>query len=259
MPSDGTSSNYSVTVAAGGSPVWVKLVRSGANSNQFSAYYSRNGVTWTQLGTTQTVTMANSALVGLAVTSHANGTLCTSTFTGVVSYMKGDVNLDGHVNAADINVLMLALTAPATYQNNYHLSADETAMLADVNGDGVVNNSDLQYLLNLLLSGGGSLADNSASAPASVSSDISSVTNAVAFIPSSTPSGSSSVVKTIAAGSSSTIASVKTKKLSLTSVDSYFSRFDLRSFAKLTFHKHSVRHSQSDSLIEDLLCRKADS
>ncbi len=82
--SNGTSSNYSVTVAAGGSPVWVRLLRSGVSNNQFSAYYSRDGVTWSQVGTTQTVTMATTALAGLAVTSHNQGTLNTSVLDNVL-------------------------------------------------------------------------------------------------------------------------------------------------------------------------------
>jgi hypothetical protein len=61
-------------------PYWEKLVRSG---NNFSAYLSPNGTTWTQMGTTQTVSVASPALVGLAVTSHANTTLCTGTFANV--------------------------------------------------------------------------------------------------------------------------------------------------------------------------------
>jgi regulation of enolase protein 1 (concanavalin A-like superfamily) len=77
---DGASSIYSNTVSGVGLPVWVRLVRSG---NQFSASYSTNGASWTQIGTAQTVTMANNAQTGLAVTSHNNGTLCTAVFSNV--------------------------------------------------------------------------------------------------------------------------------------------------------------------------------
>jgi regulation of enolase protein 1 (concanavalin A-like superfamily) len=61
-------------------PVWVRLVRSG---DDFSAFYSTNGVTWTQVGTTQTVALSTTALAGLAVTAHNNGALNGATFTGV--------------------------------------------------------------------------------------------------------------------------------------------------------------------------------
>jgi hypothetical protein len=77
---NGASSSYSSSVSGGGFPVWVRVVRSG---NQFTASYSTNGVSWTQVGTTQTVTMATNAQAGLAVTSHSNGTLCTAVFSNV--------------------------------------------------------------------------------------------------------------------------------------------------------------------------------
>ena len=78
--SDGASSSYSATVSAGSSPVWVRLVRSG---NQFTAYYSLNGTSWTQVGTTQTVTMPTSALAGLAVCSDNTAALNTSVIDNV--------------------------------------------------------------------------------------------------------------------------------------------------------------------------------
>jgi hypothetical protein len=61
-------------------PLWVKLTRTG---NSFSAYYSSNDVNWIQIGSAETVTIATSALAGLCVTSHDQGTICTATFTGV--------------------------------------------------------------------------------------------------------------------------------------------------------------------------------
>ncbi|MBW8780309.1 MAG: fibronectin type III domain-containing protein [Verrucomicrobia bacterium] len=63
-------------------PRYVRLVRTG---NSFAAYYSSNGTSWTQIGSNQTVTMASNATIGLAVTSHNNGTLCTSTMTNVTA------------------------------------------------------------------------------------------------------------------------------------------------------------------------------
>ena len=82
--SNGTSSNYSVTVAAGGSPVWVRLLRSGVSNKQFEGLLPRDGVTWSQVGFTQTVTMATAALAGLAVTSHNQRTLNTSVLDNVL-------------------------------------------------------------------------------------------------------------------------------------------------------------------------------
>lgn len=65
--------------SSGAAPYWVKLTRSG---NTFSGMVSADGVTWQSLGTT-TVAMVNTVYVGLAVTSHNNGNLNTSTFDNV--------------------------------------------------------------------------------------------------------------------------------------------------------------------------------
>jgi len=57
-------------------PYWVQLVRSG---NTFTGYSSADGITWTQVGSIS-VTMATNATTGLAVCSHSNTALNTSTF-----------------------------------------------------------------------------------------------------------------------------------------------------------------------------------
>lgn len=61
-------------------PYWIRLVRSG---NTFTAYRSPNGVTWTQQGSATTISMASTVYVGLAVTAHNNGALCTTAFDNV--------------------------------------------------------------------------------------------------------------------------------------------------------------------------------
>ena len=60
-------------------PQWVKIARSG---NTFTASYSADGSTWTQIASTN-VSMASSTIVGLAVTSHDTSSLNTSTFDNV--------------------------------------------------------------------------------------------------------------------------------------------------------------------------------
>jgi uncharacterized protein YccT (UPF0319 family) len=75
---DGQSNGTTVTGVTG--PVWLKLVRSG---NSFSGYYSTNGTTWAQIGTTQAITMPASVRAGLMVTAHNNSALATATFTNV--------------------------------------------------------------------------------------------------------------------------------------------------------------------------------
>jgi hypothetical protein len=71
------------TVAGITAPRYVRLVRS--SSNGFTAYYSSNGSTWTQIGTSQTISMATSVTMGLAVTSHNDGVLCTSTLDSITA------------------------------------------------------------------------------------------------------------------------------------------------------------------------------
>jgi regulation of enolase protein 1 (concanavalin A-like superfamily) len=73
----GTSVNTAGTLST--APRWVKLTRSG---NTFTAYESADGVTWTLVGT-DTITMAPTVYVGLAVTSHTTSASATCTFDGV--------------------------------------------------------------------------------------------------------------------------------------------------------------------------------
>jgi hypothetical protein len=70
----------STTVTGKAAPLYVEIAVQGSS---FSAYYSTNGSTWTQIGSTQTITMNSSALEGLAVASNASGTTGTTTFTNV--------------------------------------------------------------------------------------------------------------------------------------------------------------------------------
>ena len=61
-------------------PAWVKLARSGST---LTGFVSCDGTTWTPVGT-DTVTMATTVYVGLAVTSHNNTLLSTAVFDHVV-------------------------------------------------------------------------------------------------------------------------------------------------------------------------------
>jgi endonuclease/exonuclease/phosphatase family metal-dependent hydrolase len=74
----GSSSNTSG--GSGTAPYWVKLTRSGST---FTAYKSSNGSTWTRIGS-QSISMASTIYVGLAVSSHASGTLATARFDSTV-------------------------------------------------------------------------------------------------------------------------------------------------------------------------------
>jgi regulation of enolase protein 1 (concanavalin A-like superfamily) len=60
-------------------PVYLRIVRKG---NDFTASYSTDGKEWQNIGMQMTVPMKQSALAGMAVTSHADGTPCTAVFSG---------------------------------------------------------------------------------------------------------------------------------------------------------------------------------
>ena len=77
--STGASTGYA-SAGIPGLPYWVKLVRSGSN---FSGYISGDGVSWVQVGTTQTISMAQSVYIGLALSANNNSAVATSSFDNV--------------------------------------------------------------------------------------------------------------------------------------------------------------------------------
>src|SRR5713226_9786689 len=77
--STGVSSSYQ-SLGSGALPYWIKLARSG---NVFTMYSSADGVNWVQLGTSQTVSMAQNVYVGLAVSSRTTSSLAPATFDSV--------------------------------------------------------------------------------------------------------------------------------------------------------------------------------
>lgn len=60
-------------------PYWVRLVRAG---DTFTAYASADGSSWSQIGQ-DSISMASSVYIGLAVSSHYQGVLSTATFDDV--------------------------------------------------------------------------------------------------------------------------------------------------------------------------------
>ncbi len=74
-----TSSSQASGFASSASPYWVRLIRTG---NAFTAYISPDGSSWTQAGTSTTVTMAQSVYIGMAV-SGGSGSLETATLDNV--------------------------------------------------------------------------------------------------------------------------------------------------------------------------------
>jgi hypothetical protein len=60
-------------------PRWLKLTRSGAT---VTAYESADGQSWTKVGS-DSLSLGKTIYLGLAVSSHVSGVLCSATFTSV--------------------------------------------------------------------------------------------------------------------------------------------------------------------------------
>jgi hypothetical protein len=103
--------------------------------------------------------------VGPATVRATSGAVSGSAAV-MVAYLKGDLNIDGHLDTADFVTMLGALANISGYQNDRNLSNQDLLAIADIDGDNHVTNADLQALLNLLISGGGS---GSASASGSAS------------------------------------------------------------------------------------------
>jgi hypothetical protein len=67
---------------------------------------------------------------------------------GLKSYIIGDLNCDGALNAFDIEPFILALFACEQYQVQY---PECDCMLGDVNGSGQVNAFDVEPFISLLV------------------------------------------------------------------------------------------------------------
>lgn len=79
----------------------------------------------------------------------------------VAQLKPGDFNLDGHVDAGDIQAMEAALVDLNAYQHGNNsqdamLTASQLMTIGNLNGDSQITNADLQYLLNSLRGGGGS-------------------------------------------------------------------------------------------------------
>jgi hypothetical protein len=61
-------------------PSWLKLTRSGTT---VTGYASADGVSWTQVGAPQTISLAQAVYIGLALSSGDNAKLATATFDNV--------------------------------------------------------------------------------------------------------------------------------------------------------------------------------
>ena len=119
--SGGTATSTSPT--GGTSAIkWLMVQRSGSN---FSAYYSTNDSTWTQIGSTISITMSSSLSAGLAVTAGNNTLLATATIDQVSVTGGGSVALafdnDSAGNRLTHEALPSDTTLTYTYDNIYEL------------------------------------------------------------------------------------------------------------------------------------------
>ena len=92
-------------VAGISGPVWLKLTRAG---NDFSAYYSTDGATWIQVGTTQTIAMNKTLQAGMAVSSCDNDAenLYTATFEHVAVTQSTDFTYDNDIGGRPERLLL---------------------------------------------------------------------------------------------------------------------------------------------------------
>jgi RHS repeat-associated protein len=87
-----TSGTATTAYVGAALPGWVKVVRAG---NTFSGYKSTDGVTWVQVGSNATISMAQTVYVGLAVGSGSTTTSSTATLdnvsvtVGTTPYLSG--------------------------------------------------------------------------------------------------------------------------------------------------------------------------
>jgi regulation of enolase protein 1 (concanavalin A-like superfamily) len=104
---NGDSENTDVSNAP--LPQWVKLTRNG---NSFTAQYSADGKTWTDIVPTTpvSITMAADVFIGLAVTSHAD-TVTVAAFSNVST----TGNVTGQWQTAEIGIAQSGGNTPETF------------------------------------------------------------------------------------------------------------------------------------------------
>jgi regulation of enolase protein 1 (concanavalin A-like superfamily) len=120
----------------GNAPGWVRLVRS---ANVFTAYHSTDGTSWLLVGS-ETIPMASSVYVGLAVGSRVSTVTTTATFTNVA------VSVGGSGTNTSPTVAITSPSSGATYT----APASMTIVATASDPDGTVAQVNL-YLGSTLL------------------------------------------------------------------------------------------------------------
>ncbi|HZZ27613.1 MAG TPA: autotransporter-associated beta strand repeat-containing protein [Pirellulales bacterium] len=134
---------------------WTGNPGSGGGSGTDQILIANDGATLTGLTSQLNQIHFTGYLTGaILVANGSNSEIVPATTT---TLLRGDLNQDGHVDAADIPVLEGALTNLAAYEaSKPSLDSFDLADVMDINGDGKTTNIDVQALINLLISGGGS-------------------------------------------------------------------------------------------------------
>ena len=119
-------------------PRWVELVRSGTS---FTGYYSSNGTSWTTIGTATVNGMATNCQIGLAVTSHDAGTLCTASIDNVTLGTTAPTGVSVSPTSASISVngteQLTATVTPSGANQTVTWSSSNTG-IATVSSSGLV-------------------------------------------------------------------------------------------------------------------------
>jgi len=143
-------------VATGAAPYWVKLVRSG---NTFSGYISADGVTYTLLGT-DTISMASSVYIGLALTSHDTTLLCSGALDNVTvtgqQTTQPTVSITAPANGATFNA-PANITVSATATGGTGTTVSQVDFFAGTTNIGTLRTSPYNLSWNNVAAGSYSL------------------------------------------------------------------------------------------------------
>lgn len=137
---------FVASVAGQLSPIWLKLVRGG---NSFNAFYSADGLQWSQIGTAQNIAMSNAVYVGMCLSSHVSGVPANATFDHF-SVESAPPQISGVVRSSPGGLVFRARGLPGTAfrvltSTNLVQSLSQWSSLAtnvfDENGSALVTNS----------------------------------------------------------------------------------------------------------------------
>ncbi len=122
------STAQTVQIGSISAPRWIKLVRAG---NSFSAYYSSNGLSWTQISSSQTVSMGSTAVAGMAAASGDNTTSNSAIFNNVELYSATEIWNAATISTATViaSGTLVYVENGLTFTNNAALTLDAGAQL----------------------------------------------------------------------------------------------------------------------------------